>query len=88
MEEHKCEMDFRSDIYCQKHHVKTAASTEIRLKLTPISLRKGWVPKTVAIGDDSNLSVERVSIWGCFPDPQSAPHSYPGVLSLLGQGWL
>lgn len=61
MEAPKCELEFQSDSYCQKHHTKPAASTEIWLKLTPRSLREGWDPKVVATGNDSDLNVVRVS---------------------------
>lgn len=61
MEAPKCELEFRSDIYCQKYHIKPAAPTEIQLKLTLLSRREGWDPKTVATGNDSNLNVVRVS---------------------------
>lgn len=89
MEAPKCELEFQSDIYCQKHPIKPAASTEIWLKLTR-SLKEGWDPKIMTTGNDSNLNVVRLSscIQGCFPDPQSAPHSQLGVLPLFRHSWL
>lgn len=56
MEASKCELEFQSGIYCQKHHIKPDTSPVMWLKLTPRSLREGSDPKNVATGSDGNLN--------------------------------